>query len=176
MSVNSKHNNDFDNFVREQIDKVNIDFNESHWNLLESQLNQPRLTGKVWGQTINYKLLFYLTLGVLMALVSSVIHYRISQQNRSSLIEDDPIHQTTETTIEEQIQPTGEVQILPLSSPDPMTHSNSNSTLPQLTEIEAQDNATDKVIAKETDSEKLPLKIVEDSLKEKRTKKKHIIW
>lgn len=177
MNVNSKHKNDFDDFVREQIDKVTIDFNESHWNQLESELNKPTLKGKVWGQVVNYKLLFYLTFGVLMALISLIIYYRISQQNKDYFIKNDEIHQTTNTYGGEQIQHLKEEKTIPFSSPNPKIHSKEKVNSPQHSlEYDSKDNTNELLKENETDSEQLPSKIYEDTLQVKQSKKKYIIW
>jgi len=177
MSVNSKHKNDFDAFVKEQVDQVLIEFNENHWHQLESELNLHQQSIPNSGYALNYKGLFYVTLGALLALVIAVVLY-LNNQNTSAHIQviNEAQIETEIVDEENNILPNEHLQELLVI---PIQKSNSASEEhKQEQPVTTVSEETPKETINETElaPEKTGSKMSKDSTQLQHSKKKHIIW
>lgn len=177
MSVNSKHKNDFDAFVKEQVDQILIEFNENHWNQLESALDVHQQTTPNAGYAVNYKGLFYITLGVLLTLVIAVVLYL---NNQRASVHAPVLHENqTETELvdkennvlsNEQSQ---ELLVIPVQESNSASEEHKQeqpiTTVSEDTPKETPDEA-------ELVPEKYDSKRSKDSTQLQHSKKKHIIW
>jgi hypothetical protein len=175
MSVNSKHKNDFDAFVKEQVDQILIEFNENHWNQLESALDVHQQSIPNAGYAVNYKGLFYITLGALLALVVAVVLYLNNQKATVPVLHQNQIE--TELVDEENnVLPNEQSQerlVIPVQE--------SNSASEELKQEQpittvSEDTPKETLDEAELAPEKTDSKSSKDSTQLQHSKKKHIIW
>jgi hypothetical protein len=177
MSVNSKHRNDFDAFVKEQVNHVQIEFNENHWKQLESELNLYQQSVPNSGYTLTYKGLFYITLGTLLTLVVAIFLYL---NNQKAAVLAPVLHENqTETELvdeENNVLPNEQSQELLVVPVEESNSASEEHKQEQPVTTVSEDTLKETLDETELAPEKTDSKRSKDSTLLQHSKKKHIIW
>lgn len=181
MNVNPKDINDFDDFVKAQVEKVSFDFDINHWKNLESELDKVTRFESSNSEGLNYKILFYITLSVLVTLfIGGVLYLNniTDPVQEVKTLETEPqldaknsLHSdfNIDSSDIESVSPDLTVPFIKKETPSPQE---SSEIQPLINSFENIDNDIETTIETTPESPKA----TEDSLTKEKNKKKYIIW
>jgi hypothetical protein len=176
MNDNSNNINDFDKYVKNQIETITYDFNEKSWEQLDSKLNQLDAKNATFLSDKNYKSLFFITATLLIVIVvASIFYYFLTNKPTKEILQ--PINESSTNTpsfVETEIIKLDTIQkdSLIITKQHPKVKKHNTEQL----FIKPETNSQLKEEAIPQESQKENKKMESDSLSENKKTKKYIVW
>jgi len=176
MNNNLDNIDDFDKYVKNQIETISYDFDEKDWEQLHSKLNQLDAKNTTFLSDINYKSLFVITAILLVATLATSIFYYLQTDKTTKDVLQPIIESTTNTTlpVETEVSSLDSIQRDSLVTMEEYTKPKKYEAEQVVIKPETNSKLKDEVIPQESQKENQKMEL--DSLPANKKSKKYIVW
>jgi len=176
MNDNSNNINDFDKYVKNQIETISYDFDEKNWEQLHLKLNQLDAKNATFLSNTNYKSLFVITAILLVATLATSIFYYLQVDKTTKDVLQPIIESTTNTTLPDGTEYSSIDSIQRDSVVKMEEHTKLKKYEAEQVVIKPETNSKLKEEVIPQESQKENQKTESDSLPANKKSKKYIVW